>query len=117
MLLLYIDQCRNKHIYVRGSSDQKIIDFSSPIYVVVVYLFNPYVIFNCIGYTTTIFANLCLAIFFFGISNGKYTNYYVKVVLIIIPFRMDTYKQFVFGLLRDTVILPNHFNFTFVSIN
>jgi phosphatidylinositol glycan class U len=32
-----------------------------PVYVASAYLFNPYIIFSCVGQTTTVFANLCLA--------------------------------------------------------
>nr|CAD7195794.1 unnamed protein product [Timema douglasi]CAD7398817.1 unnamed protein product [Timema poppensis] len=43
----------------------------APIYVASVYLFNPYTIFNCVGQTTTVFANFCLAATFFFMIKGE----------------------------------------------
>ncbi|XP_067002406.2 phosphatidylinositol glycan anchor biosynthesis class U protein [Anabrus simplex] len=43
----------------------------SPVYVASAYLFNPYVIFNCVGQTTTVFTNLCLAAAFLSMITGR----------------------------------------------
>lgn len=42
----------------------------SPKYVLIVYLFNPYNILNCVGFTTTTFGNLCLAVAFLSMIKG-----------------------------------------------
>ncbi|XP_025831311.1 phosphatidylinositol glycan anchor biosynthesis class U protein isoform X2 [Agrilus planipennis] len=40
---------------------------SVDVYIVAAYMLNPYIIFNCVGYTTTVFQNLYLGLFFVGI--------------------------------------------------
>lgn len=42
-----------------------------PVYVASAYLFNPYIIFSCVGQTTTVFANLCLALTFLLMIKGQ----------------------------------------------
>jgi phosphatidylinositol glycan class U len=42
-----------------------------PVYVASAYLFNPYIIFSCVGQTTTVFANLCLAFTFLLMIKGQ----------------------------------------------
>ena len=41
-----------------------------PVYVASAYLFNPYIIFSCVGQTTTVFANLCLALTYLSMIKG-----------------------------------------------
>ena len=43
-----------------------------PVYVASAYLFNPYIIFSCVGQTTTVFANLCLAFTFLLMIKGLF---------------------------------------------
>jgi phosphatidylinositol glycan class U len=43
-----------------------------PVYVASAYLFNPYIIFSCVGQTTTVFANLCLAFVFLFMMKGLF---------------------------------------------
>ncbi|GLH06978.1 Uncharacterized protein GBIM_12552 [Gryllus bimaculatus] len=43
----------------------------SPIYVASAYLFNPYIILNCVGQTTTVFTNLCLAATYLMMVKGQ----------------------------------------------
>ncbi|XP_022914946.2 phosphatidylinositol glycan anchor biosynthesis class U protein-like [Onthophagus taurus] len=54
---------------------------STPKYVLIAYLFNPYVIANCVGCTTATFLNLSYAIFLFGISYGSILFPVVALVL------------------------------------
>lgn len=73
MLKLYICQSKNEDSYDKSASKlfTKEKDYVvPPIYAVVVYLFNPYGILNCIGYTTTCFVNLSMALFFVGLVYG-----------------------------------------------
>lgn len=61
-------QQRRLQHYARGTQ-QLHIKYSDlvdiPVYVALVYLFNPYAIFNCVGQTTTVWSNLFLAGFFY----------------------------------------------------
>ncbi|KAK3927347.1 Phosphatidylinositol glycan anchor biosynthesis class U protein [Frankliniella fusca] len=41
-----------------------------PLYVVAAYLFNPYILFNTVAQTTTVFSNFCLALSFFSMVKG-----------------------------------------------
>lgn len=41
-----------------------------PYYVAAAYLFNPFTIFNCVGMTTTVFGNFCIAAFLNGLVFG-----------------------------------------------
>lgn len=43
----------------------------APKYVLIFYLFNPYNILNCVGFTTTTFGNLCLALTFVTMIKGE----------------------------------------------
>lgn len=52
--------------------------FYPPRYVVAIYLFNPYTIFNCVGQTTTVFGNFFLALHLVGMMYGKYGKLYLK---------------------------------------
>ena len=67
-------QARESKDYAKGVD--KILlsksDFqTAPIYVMSVYLFNPFTVLNCVGYTTTTFANFLLAIVFLSMLKGK----------------------------------------------
>ncbi|KAK9512799.1 hypothetical protein O3M35_001133 [Rhynocoris fuscipes] len=42
----------------------------APRYVLSAYLFNPYIIANCVGFTTTTFGNMCLSCVFLGMVKG-----------------------------------------------
>ncbi|KAE8741080.1 hypothetical protein FOCC_FOCC013336 [Frankliniella occidentalis] len=42
-----------------------------PLYVVAAYLFNPYILFNTVAQTTTVFSNFCLAASFFCMVKGN----------------------------------------------
>lgn len=42
-----------------------------PLYVVAAYLFNPYILFNTVAQTTTVFSNLCLAASFLFMAKGN----------------------------------------------
>ncbi|KAJ1524412.1 hypothetical protein ONE63_010912 [Megalurothrips usitatus] len=42
-----------------------------PLYVVAAYLFNPYILFNTVAQTTTVFSNFCLASAFFCMAKGN----------------------------------------------
>jgi len=47
--------------------NKELSDFDlSPNYVAAAYLFNPYTVFNCVGFTTTVFANLFTSAFLIG---------------------------------------------------
>ncbi|XP_063216550.1 phosphatidylinositol glycan anchor biosynthesis class U protein isoform X2 [Bacillus rossius redtenbacheri] len=43
----------------------------APVYVASAYLFNPYNVLSCVGMTTTVFANLCLAATFLFMVQGR----------------------------------------------
>lgn len=42
----------------------------TPLYVVAAYLFNPYILFNTVAQTTTVFNNFCLAASFLFMAKG-----------------------------------------------
>lgn len=50
-----------------SEDDQK----AAPAYVMSAYLFNPYIILNCVGKTTTVFSNFCLASVFLLMITGR----------------------------------------------
>lgn len=67
-------QERNKANYAADAKDLLLTDKDfalSPIYVCVVYLFNLYTIFNCVGMTTTVFGNLFTALFLMALNYGS----------------------------------------------
>lgn len=73
MFKLFVDQERNKEDYPKdikkfllGGSDFVV----PPYYVAIVYLYNPFTVFNCVGQTTTVFCNLFLALFLYGLVTG-----------------------------------------------
>lgn len=44
---------------------------TAPVYVLSAYLFSPYTILSCAAQTTTVFANLCLAILYLSMLQGR----------------------------------------------
>lgn len=44
---------------------------SIPVYVALVYLFNPYTVLNCVGQTTTVWSNLLLATYFWSLTRRQ----------------------------------------------
>lgn len=54
-----------------------------PRYVVAAYLFNPYIIFNCVGLTTTVFGNFFLALHLVGMMYSKLITLILKCSLIV----------------------------------
>uniref|UniRef100_A0A224XGS1 Putative major facilitator superfamily permease n=1 Tax=Panstrongylus lignarius TaxID=156445 RepID=A0A224XGS1_9HEMI len=66
-------QNEEKASYAEGVSELLLSenDFNlTPTYVLSAYLFNPYNIVNCVGYTTTTFGNLCLSCLFLSMIKG-----------------------------------------------
>ncbi|KAJ9597871.1 hypothetical protein L9F63_011272 [Diploptera punctata] len=71
---LYSRQTKEKSKYAKdaGSLLLKKPDLAlPPVYVASAYLFNPYIIFSCVGQTTTVFANFCLALTYLSMIKGK----------------------------------------------
>lgn len=67
-------QNSDKSNYAKGTSQLLLKDNDvklSPVYVATAYLFNPYIILNCVGQTTTVFTNMCLAATFFMMIKGQ----------------------------------------------
>ncbi|KAK9738027.1 hypothetical protein QE152_g10217 [Popillia japonica] len=74
ILNLRIEQYINMNLYLKHLKDQMLNvsdNEAIPLYVTVMYLFNPYIIFNCVACTTTTFLNLCLATFLYAICSGS----------------------------------------------
>lgn len=74
MRQLFEHQERNKGSYAKDIKTLllKGQDFVlPPYYVAAAYLFNPFTIFNCVGMTTTVFCNFCLAAFLYGLVSGR----------------------------------------------
>lgn len=74
MFQLYVDQVKNKKNYAVSPTNLLIKGkdyLMSPLAVAMIYLFNPYSIINCVGYSTTVFVNLLLAIFFASLCYSK----------------------------------------------
>lgn len=71
---LFSRQMRKKEKYAKGT-EALLLKQSDlvlpPVYVASAYLFNPYIIFSCVGQTTTVFANLCLAFTFLFMIKGQ----------------------------------------------
>lgn len=57
-----------------------------PRYVVATYLFNPYIIFNCVGLTTTVFGNFFLALHLVGMMYSKLISLIFKCALTVLLF-------------------------------
>uniref|UniRef100_A0A1B6LCH5 Phosphatidylinositol glycan anchor biosynthesis class U protein n=1 Tax=Graphocephala atropunctata TaxID=36148 RepID=A0A1B6LCH5_9HEMI len=71
---LLVRQRRDQHKYAPGVEKLLLVEEElrmAPIYVVSAYLFNPYTILSCAAQTTTVFANLCLAIFYYAMLHGN----------------------------------------------
>ncbi|XP_049832992.1 phosphatidylinositol glycan anchor biosynthesis class U protein isoform X1 [Schistocerca gregaria] len=74
MLELELKQNEKKDTYAAGTKNLllKAYDFHMvPFYVLSAYLFNPYIILNCVGRTTTVFSNLLLAYALASMCTGK----------------------------------------------
>jgi len=74
MLHLKNTQMENKERYAKDVSDILMDDKDfaiPPSYVAAAYLFNPYTVFNCVGFTTTVFANFFMALFLTGLMYGN----------------------------------------------
>lgn len=70
------NQIDNKDRYAKDANDilLKDSDFAiPPTYVAAAYLFNPYIMFNCVGFTTTVFGNFFMALFLAGLMSGMYS--------------------------------------------
>lgn len=75
MLQLFIEQELEKHTYAKDSVNQllKGKDLSlPPLYTVIVFLLNPYTIFNCVACTTSTFSNLVMTWFLVGTIYSKF---------------------------------------------
>lgn len=71
---LFSRQMRKKEKYAKGTETLLLKQSDlvlPPVYVASAYLFNPYIIFSCVGQTTTVFANLCLAFTFLLMIKGQ----------------------------------------------
>lgn len=51
-----------------------------PTYVFAAYLFNPYIIFNCVAMTTTVFSNMFLAVFLCSLVFSKFNCFILKII-------------------------------------
>lgn len=74
MCRLYENQEKNKSSYAKDVQTLLLRgnDFIlPPYYVAAAYLFNPFTIFNCVGMTTTVYCNFCLAVFLNGLVYSK----------------------------------------------
>lgn len=106
MLKLYIKQEKNKHTYAEDALSQLLEGrdlYLPPQYALVVFLFNPYTIFNSAAMTTTTVNNLLLSLFFVGII---YDNLVISLaamtlstlqsfypVIMIAPLYLTVYKR------------------------
>lgn len=75
MFHLYKDQMTNRQNYAVSPTNLLIKGKAfaiPPLAVAMIYLFNPYSIINCVGYSTTVFVNLMLSIFFASLCFGKF---------------------------------------------
>lgn len=74
-LFQFSKQMRKKEKYAKGTEALLLKESDlvlPPVYVASAYLFNPYIIFSCVGQTTTVFANLCLAFTFLLMIKGLF---------------------------------------------
>lgn len=73
MIILKKSEKKEQSEYAKDVNDILLTkhDFSiSPTYVAAAYLFNPYLVFNCVGLTTTVFNNLFMTVFLYGLTHG-----------------------------------------------
>lgn len=73
MVMLKENQDAEKSEYSKESLTLLLVETDikqAPLYVVSVYLFNPYSVLNCVGMTTTVFDNLFVALALYGMVNG-----------------------------------------------
>uniref|UniRef100_A0A146L6N0 Phosphatidylinositol glycan anchor biosynthesis class U protein n=1 Tax=Lygus hesperus TaxID=30085 RepID=A0A146L6N0_LYGHE len=74
MVELEETQNRDKKTYAKGVENLLLHqrDYEMcPKYVLAAYLFNPYTILSCVGFTTTTFGNLCYSLLFFSMVKGN----------------------------------------------
>ncbi|CAH1102033.1 unnamed protein product [Psylliodes chrysocephalus] len=70
---LFVEEEENKATYAKDAEEcflkpDKL--FKSSYYVLLTYLFNPYILFSCVGYSTTVFYNLYLSVMLFSMVHG-----------------------------------------------
>lgn len=110
MFGLYIDQIKNGHKYAASPSNLLIQGkdyIIPPLAVAMIYLFNPYSIINCVGYSTTVFVNLLLAIFFASLSYGEFFNKTLSSKIIYSYFSGNA----IFGILSLVICTGQSFYF------
>ncbi|RZC34136.1 PIG-U domain containing protein [Asbolus verrucosus] len=74
MFQLFVQQEESKEEYSEDSKEFLLAgpDFlNSPVFVAAAFLFNPYMVFNCVGLSTTVFHNFFLALFLCSMLYGS----------------------------------------------
>lgn len=70
---LYKDESKNKNDFSKDGMKYILKPnqlLKSPFYVLLAYLFNPFTLFSCVGYSTTVFHNFLLALMLFSMVYG-----------------------------------------------
>lgn len=73
MYQLFVQQEQSKHEYSEDAKEFMLTgpDFlNPPVFVMAAFFFNPYIIFNCVGFSTTVFHNCFLALFLGALLGG-----------------------------------------------
>lgn len=77
-----------------------------PTYVFAAYLFNPYIIFNCVAMTTTVFSNMFLAVFLCSLVLSKFNCFIFKHLHShFFCFRSYICELFIFGLIDNSELI------------
>ncbi|XP_044740730.1 phosphatidylinositol glycan anchor biosynthesis class U protein [Chrysoperla carnea] len=118
---LKLIQIRDKAKYCKKSLPflLKDDDFQSvPVFVLTAFLFNPFIILNCVAMTTTVLTNLFLGIIFYGICNKNYVLSYLFIAIatsqtlyptfLIVPFAINIAQNHV-TTYKKGITLATHF--------
>ncbi|KAK9874010.1 hypothetical protein WA026_002363 [Henosepilachna vigintioctopunctata] len=107
MFMVYIEREENKSSYSKNIEEYLYTNENfrrAPLYVAATFLFNPYTILNCVGFTTTVFFNFFLSVFLYLLLSRKFflcslflafcTSMSFYSIILVVPMCLHAYKQF-----------------------
>ncbi|KAL3288931.1 hypothetical protein HHI36_003375 [Cryptolaemus montrouzieri] len=107
MFLIYVEREVNKDHYAKETDEYLYTNMDlgkAPLYVAATFLFNPYTIFNCVGFATTVFYNCFLSMFLFMLLSRKayMSSLFLSIctsisfysIILTVPMWLQFHKQF-----------------------
>lgn len=107
MFMVYVEREVNKKKYAKDTEEYLYTNMDlrrAPIYVAATFLFNPYTIFNCVGFATTTIFNCFLSLFLYFLLSRKayWSSFFLSIcstvsiysVVLVVPMWLQFYKQF-----------------------